>query len=239
MQFEICVNPNALQLSEIKNWLSEEYDLHGEGFFVNWNVIEGYFQRNQLIVITENQKSIGFTTWDFSLNILVNISIAAIHPDYRLKGAGKYLMRSSFEIFASEGGAIVELFCSPSSSQHFWRKLGFIDKPISEYAQHDLSMYLPLVDTEKSQSQGQNEKSNTIELWDCDPYSVIDSEPKWHWNFNLEKNTLSKPIIAPCNEDWNIRWTQNGKVKYDGKVKFFSEDYSIRKSTYLYIEELY
>jgi hypothetical protein len=55
--------------------------------------------------------------------------------------------------------------------------------------------------------------------------------------------TLNKeliyPIIQPCNCNWNLRWSRNGKVLREEKVKCFTEDYlELYSSPFLYINKL-
>ena len=44
--------------------------------------------------------------------------------------------------------------------------------------------------------------------------------------------------MQPCNCNWNIRWSNNGKIIKENKVKRFASDFSIEEEPFLFITEL-
>lgn len=235
MKYKIETNPSKEQLREIKLWLIQEEEDSGEGFLCNWEIIEKYFNENQLIILLLNQQPIGFTTWKVYDAFLLSISIAEVHPKYRSKGAGKFLMIESFAHLMKQGVKVVELFCEPRSSESFWRSLGFEDFK-SDYAKHDLTLFKPLINV--LEPKVDMDCSNFIELWNCEPHHAIDSSPNWTWSFNLKKNTLPAPILLSGGGDWNICWTKNGELMKESKVKYFSRSEPIANNGYVYITTL-
>jgi N-acetylglutamate synthase-like GNAT family acetyltransferase len=235
MNYLLNLTPTKEQLLETKAWLTQELENSGEGFMNNWNIIEDYFDRKQLILLLHESKTIGFTTWDIVDEIALNIDIAVIHPNFRSKGAGKFMMGESFKYLKSKDILVAKLFCQPSSSEPFWKSLGFIDMPETAYHQHDLALYLPLIETR--QTTNALHESNVIELWNCEPYRASDESPKWIWN--ISGTHLNPPILVPCDRNWNIRHIRDGEVIKEGKVKYFSQINPVDKSDFLFINELH
>lgn len=236
MNYYLNLSPTKDQLLEIRTWLSVELDETGEGFMHNWNIIEDYFNRNQLMVLSNESKTIGFMTWNIIEGIVLNIDIAAIQPNQRYKGAGKFLFKEALNYFKTKSIVVVKLFCQPSSSEQFWKSLGFIDMPQTGFAQHELSLYLPLLNFEAPKTNLVD--NNEIELWSCEPHRATSEEPEWKWSIELCDNKLISPILAPCSRDWNIRWSRNGEIIKESKVKYFSRDKPIDYSSFMFIEEL-
>jgi hypothetical protein len=77
-----------------------------------------------------------------------------------------------------------------------------------------------------------------IELWIDEPYMTRNISPKYTWNIDFIKDTrrLAKPIIHPAHYEWRIRWTSNGQIVVDHKVKYFPTD--IYFGTFIIIDEL-
>ncbi len=115
--------------------------------------------------------------------------------------------------------------------------MGFIKSPDRGYSESDLTYFKPLIEINKS-INCPNE-NNKLELWNLEPHQVKNEKQKWSWN--IENNTYKffKPIIQPCNCNWNIRWTKNGKIVREDKVKYFStNDNLIEFGHFLYIRKL-
>jgi GNAT superfamily N-acetyltransferase len=237
MSLEIISTPNFNQLNEIKNWLSDESQKYNEGFFCNWKAVMRYFENNQLIILVKDLNVIGFTTWYIHDKIALNIDIAEIHPDYRGNGYGKFMMHETFNFCKTKGAIVAKLFCAPSSSYEFWKSLGFKDMPEIGNDLPKLSLYMPLIDVLETINY-ENSESNTIELWNCEPYNITGVTASWIWSINPIKNKISPPILIPCNRDWNIRYSQNGRTIHEDKVKRFSIKNPIVFDSFIYINEL-
>jgi GNAT superfamily N-acetyltransferase len=238
MTLQINTSANEEQLLEIKHWLIDEHNKLQEGFYCNWSVIEKHFERGQLIVLNKDSRVIGFSTWEIEKEIVLNIAIVEIHPDYRGKGYGEYLMQQVFNFGKDHKKAIVaKLFCAPVESKSFWKKMGFMDFPFTGYAQPPDLMYLPLIDL-RSQLKADHSEESTIELWNCEPHLSDECEPQWVWSAKINNGQLIPPILAPCNRNWNIRYTQNGTIIKESKIKYFSNSNPIDKDSFLLIQEL-
>ncbi|PKP51210.1 MAG: hypothetical protein CVT92_13290 [Bacteroidetes bacterium HGW-Bacteroidetes-1] len=115
--------------------------------------------------------------------------------------------------------------------------MGFIKFPTRGYSESELTFFRPLIEVTKS--NGNPDDFNKLELWDVEPYQSTNNSPRWIWNLELSNNKLEKPIIQPCNVNWNLRWTKNGKIVREDKVKYFSDkDNQIEFCPFLYVKEL-
>jgi hypothetical protein len=234
-EHKINFSPSKNDLKKIEDWLIQEREKYDDGFYCNWNIIENSFERNELISLKLNDVPIGFVVWR-QCDIFIEIDIMEIHYDYRKKGLGKIFFGMISESFKDKGVLAIKLFCEPRESEHFWRKMGFIKFPNRGYSESDLTFYKPLIEV-CAMTETPN-KLNKIELWDVEPYQLKNNSPRWSWDISTDNGILDKPIIHPCNVNWNIRWTKNGKTEKEDKVKYFSSDNPIDFSPFMYINKL-
>ena len=104
------------------------------------------------------------------------------------------------------------------------------------YTEHELTYYGVLIDVASTIPINNAEK---IELWDVEPYEAMETEPRWTWYIENDEGRLLYPILHPCNCNWNLRWSRNGDVLKEDKIKYFTnEDFELFKSKFLYIEKL-
>lgn len=231
----IDVAPLEQDIEQILAWLKRECDINGVGFYHNKDIIFDSFRRDNAIVLKHRGENIGLVTWS-SYGILVNIDIFVINPSYRDKGYGKFFFQAISTYFREEGFKAIKLFCEPKSSEQFWRKMGLEKLPDVGRGEHELTYYQVLVDTA---SVIPKRNADKIELWDVQPYEVEEREPKWTWYIERQNEEFLYPIIQPCNCNWNLRWSRNGKIIKEEKVKYFTGDeYELYISGFLYIDEL-
>ena len=52
----------------------------------------------------------------------------------------------------------------------------------------------------------------------------MENPARWIWKVEYlnKTNQLLTPIIYPCDKDWRLRYIENGKEIYDGKMKRFN-----------------
>lgn len=114
--------------------------------------------------------------------------------------------------------------------------MGLVRFPDCGQTEHELTYYGVLEDTASTSYLSHADK---IELWDVEPYEAGETNPKWIWYIEIQDDRLLYPIIQPCNCNWNLRWSRNGTVIKEAKVKYFTdEDYELYCDQFLYIEEL-
>ncbi|MBN2776501.1 MAG: GNAT family N-acetyltransferase [Bacteroidales bacterium] len=234
-ELKINLKPSKSDFLELENWLIDEYNKFDEGFYCNWNIIKDSYKNNEVITLCLNDKIIGFVDWSQDENV-IHINIMEIHPDYRKMGLGKKFLAKLEAEFKEHGNIAIVLFCEPRESEHFWRKMEFIKFPNRGWSESDLTFYKPLINVLKSNHDIKNE--NMIELWNVEPYQSNKFSPEWSWSIETENEKLITPIIQPCNRNWNVRWTMNGKVIKEDKVKYFSNDFTIENGPFMFIEKL-
>lgn len=222
---KIINNPTENQLSQIKEWLINEIEDTGEGFYNNWDTIEKSFNENKLIVLKNNEEfPIGFIVFNKE-PLTIEIIIASIKLSERKKGFGRKMVNQFLEYYKSEGALVSFLDCSPASTERIWKKLNFINYPDNIYSQYRNRMYKVLVPVLKPTSKLEL-VDETIELWEKRPY--VDVKSKWIWKLDFISNSrkLKKPIIHPANYHWQLRWKKGTFVKTD-KIDFFNQiDYT-------------
>lgn len=234
----IEIAPTLQDIKEILVWLKKERDrdILGYGFFNNKDIIMDSFRLGNTIVFKQENKSIGLIVWNESDDILVNIDIFVIHPSYRGKGFGELFYHDVCNYFVEKGIKAVKLFCEPKTSENFWVKMGLLKLHDCGYTEHELTYYGVLIDVASTIHINNAEK---IELWDVEPYEAMETEPRWTWYIENDEGRLLYPILHPCNCNWNLRWSRNGDVLKEGKIKYFTnKNFELFKSKFLYIEKL-
>lgn len=222
MSYETNFNPTELHLSQIEKWLIEELNKTGTGFYKNWNIIAKAFDNNKLIAITENGFAIGFLVYKIH-EIIIEIDIAELKPNYRNKGLGRKLVEDTLSEFKKNGMMICELFCSPENSEPIWKSLGFENFP--DFPRDNrIRMFKSLIPTLKNSES--NEMSERIELWNMEPHLAQSNNPEWTWNLTFKENSreLTKPIIHPTHYDWQLSWKIGTETKFKNKVKKYYSD---------------
>mgnify|MGYP000238790510 CR=1 FL=1 len=235
-EIKLDTNPSPDNLNLIENWLLEEEQESNEGFYCNWNIIENAFHEKRFLTLTYNDEPIGFCAWSQG-GIHVEIDILEIKPNFRNKGLGRKFFEKISNYFKQKGDLAITLFCSPRESENFWVKMGLIKFPQMRQSDSRLYYYKTLIET---LTCNKNIKTkNKIELWNVEPHKKDLNKPIWTWNIELVDENLELPIIQPCNYEWNIRWTKNGEIIKEHKVKYFlnSED-RVEKCPFLYIKDL-
>ena len=232
----IDIEPKKQDIKEILIWLKHEKNHSGASFYNNKNIIEQSFEKGNLIVFKQGKKNIGLAIWNNVDELRVDIDIFVIHPDYRGQGFGCFYYNEILKLFRSKGFKVIKLFCSPSTSEPFWKKMGLIKLPECGRTEHELTYYMILVDTASIEHISMTDK---IELWNVEPYEAEEKKPKWTWYVEIKDGVLLYPIIQPCNCNWNLCWSRNGQVLRKEKVKYFiKESFELYCYPFLYINKL-
>lgn len=240
--YQVTFSPTDKQVGEIEKWLIAERQKTGDGFYCNWNIIKSSFDKNELATISLNNKTIGFATWRLYTDKTARIEITEVKPTYRKKGIGKKLTTHLLNFLKNKGVCVVDLQCSPDTSERVWKRLGFVEfpEPPENYnfnSNDNKKLYSIL--TEHLQTASVQSADETIELWNDEPYTTDENTPPTYiWNIEFIDGTrkLSKPIIHPAYYEWRLRWRINGKTIKDDKVKRFKTE--IDFGTFIIIDEL-
>ncbi|WP_034924806.1 GNAT family N-acetyltransferase [Gillisia sp. CAL575] len=229
------INPTEQNISEIENWLLEEYNNQKEGFITNWEMIPEAFKENRISIITENDKAIAFAVFRIYDEMAV-IDIAEIEPIERGKGIARKFINETLDILKSKGVIVVKLFCSPEKSEGFWKKCGFQRFEFPNNSQ--INMYKTLVEVLNPSKNSIKPNHDKLKLWDCEPHLTDRNEPKWIWEleYKNDNKTLVKPIIYPAYYDWQIELESENKIITD-KVKYFPIDIS-HNGTFMIINKI-
>ena len=227
------LNPKNEHISQIENWLKEEWNESKSGFLTDWDMIPESFAENRLSLLTENDKAIGFAVYRICDDLAV-IDIAELKPALRKKGFAKKFILETLEFLKSKNVLVVKLFCSPEISEGFWNKCGF--KKFDIPNDNKINMYKVLLSELKPCERIQS--NDVLKLWDCEPYQTDRNEPKWIWNLEYETDnkTLTKPIVFPAYKDWQLELEKDGTV-IKNKVKYFPLDLS-DNGTFMIIREI-
>lgn len=231
MQF--LENPAIAHLHKIKLWLIEESQKTGEGFYCNWEIIEKSFLNNQLLIFHSNQEPIAFACWYSGGDSYADIDIFAVHPHFRNKGIGKKFYKTVESYFKSKNYIAVKLFCSPAASEPFWKKMNFIKFPDRGYAESNLTYYKALIKV-NNPTPSDSGLTDKLELWDLEPYEVTNQTPRWTWRISETEH----PVLQPCNPNWKLRLTRNGKIIKEDKVKYFDRENLREVGPFLLIHRL-
>lgn len=240
-KYIINFSPADHHISEIKKWLIDEERKTRKGFYCNWEIIKSSYVKGQLITISHRNRTIGFATFYSNTEKTIKIEIAEIKPSYRKKGAGKKLTAELLKHFKDKGVVVAYLQCAPETSEPIWKKLGFIeypDPPENYNFNASGNKQLFQILTPHINPNNLGESNERIELWNDEPYRTGDTEPTYVWHLEFIPNTrkLKTPIIHPAHYEWRIRWTSNGKVIKDNKIKYFGKE--IDYETFIVIDEL-
>lgn len=234
-ELKLNLTPTESDFKNIEVWLLDEYNSLNEGFYCNWSTIEKAYNNKKIVTINLFDEPVGFIVWTQD-EITAEIDIFEIKPDQRGKGIGKYFHNQFSEYLKLQKFIVIKLFCSPRTSENFWKNLGFIKFPERDYEESDLTYYKPLIEVLATADKITEHK---IELWDVEPHQIENKLPKWTWYVELTAGKLIKPIIQPCDYKWNLRWSKNGTIIKEGKIKHFSTDKNrIEYSPFLYIDKL-
>ncbi len=221
MNYNIITQPSKDHLAEIKEWLLDEDNNTGEGFFCDWRIIENSFHKNKLIVLTENNLSIGFLNFEISDRV-VDIVIAEIKPEKRGLGNGKILIEKSIQWFKQKGVFVLELYCSPISSEIIWKKLGFKNFPNGIIKSSSIYLYQIIVNTAKLYSD--NDNIEVIEMWGFEDYrDEVEANWKWEVIRKNKSNELLNPIIYPCAGEWSVSHRKGSKIQEKNIMKYFDK----------------
>ncbi len=216
------LNPNEKHLANIENWLIEEWENTQSGFYSNWESIPKAFEEKRLSVITEDDYAIGFIVYKI-YDLISIVDIAEIKQSERKKGVGKKMVNETIDFLKSKGILATQLYCSPENSEHFWKKIGFLNFP-EFYRNSKINMYKLLTET-LPLTNDLNTK-NAVKLWNDSPYRSRDFEPNWIWDLNSTNNskTLVKPIIFPVENNWKIEFIRNGRTVFSDEIKYYDID---------------
>ena len=213
MNIEITKNVTKKHLADIKHWLADEDARTGQGFYCNWNIIEGSFNNGEMYCAIDQGAVVGFLIFNTS-KFSANIDIMEIHDNYRRKGIGKQLVDAFLGDLRATGIVVVDLESRPITSLPFWMSFGFL--PVGGGGE----LYLPLFGPCCDASPELNDE--IIEIYATNYYDHVESKPVN--NLKIERHSsgrITRPIVIPYYADVRIRWKKGNHIQYDGRMKGF------------------
>ena len=169
--------------------------------------------------------------------------MAEIEPGQRKKGYGKYLLNAVLEKLCQTGIRVVRLHCQPAASENVWKQLGFNNFPkfkaFAEANSPEGKHLFKILNNVPKVQEGNYNENNLIELWAGQPWEISNEKPQWSWRpqFIPGSPRLETPIISPANFEWKIKWTCNGVIAHNDKIKYFPK-IRLDFSDFLIIDEL-
>ena len=115
---------NEKYLASTLDWLKNEYDELGEGFYCNRKVISKSFMNSTGFCAVYQGSPVGFTTFDLFIPEST-IYIIEVHPALRRHGIGSQLLKSTIEWLHINGAKCIEVECTGQASEAFCKKHGF------------------------------------------------------------------------------------------------------------------
>lgn len=222
MNIEMIYKPKIEHFLEIKNWLEKECNTKSDDVHCNLDYIYNSLNDNSLIVINEDNHSIGFLVYSIRGHV-ATIHTANIKPNRRRAGTGKIFIKNCCNHFEKMGAYAVELYCSPIESENAWKKFGFLNLPNGMTKETNIFMYKILV-----QALPFIEDKNSIEkiqLWNNESHNIGNSKATWTWEIERLKSSkkLTKPIVHPANSEWVISWSKGDDIIEKTRIKNFNQ----------------
>lgn len=122
------VNATSAQAETVIRWLKDEHlnQLDGlSGFYCNRSIIRRAARESEMLCMTLGRIVIGFVIFGQS-----RIDILEIRPSYRGLGHGRVLATHIIQMLFQNGTTDIYIECSPSTSEPFWRSLGFVNQEL-------------------------------------------------------------------------------------------------------------
>lgn len=216
---KIIFNPQKQYLYQIENWLEIEFKKDGKGFFHNFD-IEDFTDNNFLCCVNENDEAIGFMFYSRSVKHCT-IDIASVKQSEKRKGVCKTMLKALSDRLLERGTYVLNLFCSPVSSEKVWKKLGFKFYKEKEnqyfYLTDEPVNYLYKTLVENLNPTRKKSLTTFVQLWTQDEYLVNSNPTIKSLIWNLENQQI--PIIFPAEGEWKLRYVENGNEIYNGVLK--------------------
>ena len=122
MNFKVIFTPSEKNIEQLKKWL-----IIGRfhGYFAN--ALNEGLENGLLIIITFEEKAIGYLLYYNEPPSSIYIRGMEIDPDFQSRGAGSLLIKSSIAKFLQDGKSEISLK-SVYDSEPFWNKMGFNER---------------------------------------------------------------------------------------------------------------
>jgi GNAT superfamily N-acetyltransferase len=128
----------AADHATIVQWLREENENDGTGFYCNVDVIDRAHSAGNMMVLIEDKVPVAFLA-----NGLTRDGLLEVRADRRRRGYGRDLAEMALQQAIADDVCVLEIQCAPATSIPFWERLGF-NIYSENYATRTLSKQLTL-----------------------------------------------------------------------------------------------
>ena len=127
MKKPTIIDGTAVQAETVIRWLKAEFEsgLSGGGFYQNRSIIRRAARNSEFKCYVSGRTVVGFTVFTLGSSRFA-IDILEIRQKYRGVGYGQAFAMEVIKMLFNGGASHIEVECAPTSSEAFWRKLGFI-----------------------------------------------------------------------------------------------------------------
>jgi GNAT superfamily N-acetyltransferase len=116
----------AAHLQDVLDWLKEEHEQGGEGFYCNRNIIAKSFRVGEGLCAMAEGRTIGFAVFQLFTDG-GDIQIVEIHPSARRRGLGSQLLLAAVNVLRDRGAHYVDVECTSPEGEALCRHHGFED----------------------------------------------------------------------------------------------------------------
>jgi GNAT superfamily N-acetyltransferase len=129
---KLITSPTDDHMNQLASWLRAEKVDTGEGFYDNWDTIQLAHSKGEIHVIEQDNTAVALLVFYLSKQY-AGMEILSVHPAKRRSGIGigKYLAKSFMETARAGGIKKLRIQSQPTTSEPFWKKLGFSENPRS------------------------------------------------------------------------------------------------------------
>lgn len=196
-------------------------------FLKHISILHNSFKNNLLLSISYNNQYIGFLTWHKHIKRLACIDLFEISESFRRKNIGKFFIQEFLKFLNKKGFVVVELYCAPIESQHFWRRIGFINKSFSTN-DGKIELYKIIKENYK---QKKDFSIENIKIEDNFKNIIFENDVY----IDKENKKLLSPIIINGSKNWHIEWN-NGNIVKTESIKYITKEV-LYEGDYIIIEK--
>ena len=118
------------QAETIIRRLKAEFSDEDGGFYHDRDIIRKASRESELSCLCRGRTILGFGVFTLGSK-RSKIDILEVFPAYRGHGYGQLLAHHLIQFLFTSGAQRIDLECAPSSSESFWRMIGFVDHELS------------------------------------------------------------------------------------------------------------
>lgn len=230
-------HPSQAILNSFFPELKKEYEQKGYGIYCNWDIIQNFFKKDKIIILTLNNNPISFVTWRRSDKV-ISLDIIWSLPQYRGKGLGYKFQQLLFKEFKKRGDVAIVVNCATSDGVSMAKRNGFIPQNLySCFNNHNIS-FNPNISFSPNPSYIKILKNSEPLHFKNEDFRILCFE-EFHNNSSyfgeipLNVDFEAHPAFYYINFNWECKIVYNGEIVHESKMKYIL--YELKIKTYDYI----